>query len=181
MAADWMAVPYLHARYGKGPPKPVGAAPSVDRSLRRLSLRRRPVGADRGAERTGVGAAVRRRVQRSGTSGTARVFLQQPARRAPRCAGKRRWEKRTSGLSSTELADRLSAARIAFGLVNGPEDLADHPAFRTDPATTAEGADYAMPAHPIHWLGEADETAVPPPALGAHTEAVTREFLGDAE
>ena len=89
--------------------------------------------------------------------------------------------KRTSAMTSAELADRLTAQRIAFGLINGPEDLADHPAFRSEPATTAQGAAYEMPAHPIRWLGEPANTEPAPPALGADTETVTREFLGNTE
>ena len=63
VAADWMAVPYLHARYGKGPPKPVGlrhpsiapygAFPCSDGKSVLIAVQKR----------TGVGEAVRCRLQ----------------------------------------------------------------------------------------------------------------------
>lgn len=180
VAADWMAVPYLHARYGKGPPKPVG--------LRHPSIA--PYGAFPCSDGKSVLIAVQN--EREWVRLCAAVFNDPELAELPeftsnnsrvehRDALEAALGKRTSAMTSAELADRLTAQRIAFGLINGPEDLADHPAFRSEPATTAQGASYEMPAHPIRWLGESTDTEPAPPALGADTETVTREFLGNTE
>ena len=180
VAADWMAVPYLHARYGKGPPKPVG--------LRHPSIA--PYGAFPCSDGKSVLIAVQN--EREWVRLCAAVFNDPELAELPeftsnnsrvehRDALEAALGKRTSAMTSAELADRLTAQRIAFGLINGPEDLADHPAFRSEPATTAQGASYEMPAHPIRWLGEPADTEPAPPALGADTETVTREFLGNTE
>lgn len=180
VAADWMAVPYLHARYGKGPPKPVG--------LRHPSIA--PYGAFPCSDDKSVLIAVQN--EREWVRLCAAVFNDPELAELPeftsnnsrvehRDALEAALGKRTSAMTSAELADRLTAQRIAFGLINGPEDLADHPAFRSEPATTAQGASYEMPAHPIRWLGEPADTEPAPPALGADTETVMREFLGNTE
>ncbi len=180
VAADWMAVPYLHARYGKGPPRPVG--------LRHPSIA--PYGAFPCSDGKSVLIAVQN--EREWVRLCAAVFDDPELAELPeftsnnsrvehRDALEAALGKRTSAMTSAELADRLTAQRIAFGLINGPEDLADHPAFRSESATTAQGASYEMPAHPIRWLGESADTEPAPPALGEDTEAVTREFLGNTE
>ncbi len=180
VAADWMAVPYLHARYGKGPPKPVG--------LRHPSIA--PYGAFPCSDGKSVLIAVQNEREWVRLCGAVfndpelaelPEFTSNNSRVEHRDALEAALGKRTSAMTSAELAERLTAQRIAFGLINGPEDLADHPAFRSEPATTAQGASYEMPAHPIRWLGEPADTEPAPPALGADTETVTREFLGNAE
>ena len=168
VAADWMSVPYLHARYGKGAPKPVG--------LRHPSIA--PYGAFPCADGKSFLVAVQNGREWARLCGS--VFNDPKlAELAEFSSNNRRVEhrdaleaaigKRTSVLTSGEPADRLTAVRVAFGLVNGPQDLADHTAFRSDLASTAEGASYEMPAHPIRWIGELAEAEAAPPALGADT------------
>ncbi len=178
VAADWMAVPYLHARYGKGPPKPVG--------LRHPSIA--PYGAFACADGTSVLIAVQN--EREWTRLCGEVFddpeladLPEFASNAERVAHRDALEAaigwRTAKLTAAELSERLTGARIAFGLVNGPEHLTEHPAFRTIGAMTADGMPYAMPAHPVRWSDDAGPAERPTPKLGEHTEAVRREFMGE--
>jgi formyl-CoA transferase len=70
----------------------------------------------------------------------------------------------------------LSAAEIAFGLVNDWEGLRAHPHLRTMAVRMEKGV-VEMPAAPAQWSGAVTEPGAVP-ALGEHTEAVRREFLG---
>jgi formyl-CoA transferase len=71
---------------------------------------------------------------------------------------------------------RLDAADIAFGRVNDWAGLKAHPHLRLATVASPKGP-VELPAIPARW----DATAGPlgaVPVLGAHTEAVKREFLG---
>ena len=71
---------------------------------------------------------------------------------------------------------KLDAAEIAFGRVNDWAALEKHPHLRMMTVGTEIGP-VSMPAAPARWNGAVGESA-PVPALGAHTGAVRREFLG---
>jgi itaconate CoA-transferase len=71
---------------------------------------------------------------------------------------------------------RLNAADIAFGRVNDWAGLKAHPHLRMMTVGTARGP-VDLPAYPARWDGSPD-TPHPVPALGQHTDAVRREFLG---
>ena len=178
VAADWMAVPYLHARYGDGPPKPTG--------LRHPSI------APYGVFTCSDGKSVLISIQNErewvrlcgdvfGDPNLAErpEFTSNNDRVAHREALDAAIGQHTARLTGDDLATRLAAARIAFGVVNGPEHLAGHRAFHEATAVTAAGDTYAMPAHPIRWSGEAPEPERPTPKLGEHTTAVRREFAGE--
>ncbi len=68
----------------------------------------------------------------------------------------------------------LEAAEIAFGRVNGPDDLARHPHLRRI-TIGSENGPISMPAPPVQRAGETRKYA-PIPALGEHTERVKAEF-----
>jgi crotonobetainyl-CoA:carnitine CoA-transferase CaiB-like acyl-CoA transferase len=84
----------------------------------------------------------------------------------------------TRTLSRHELIGRLQEAKIAFGVVNEPADVLEHPALRMVQVTLPNGEKARIPAPPVasRWI-ERDLGACP--ALGGQTEAVRREF-GDA-
>ncbi len=69
-----------------------------------------------------------------------------------------------------------SAADIAFARVNDVYGLSAHPQLRRITVGTEKGAVY-MPAPGAQLVGASPEFG-PVPALGEHTEAVRREFMG---
>ena len=71
---------------------------------------------------------------------------------------------------------RLAAAEIAFARVNDVDGLSAHPHLRRVEVRTEKGS-VRMPA-PGALLAGSKPAFGPVPALGAHTEAVRREFLG---
>ncbi len=72
------------------------------------------------------------------------------------------------------LSASLEAAEIAFGRVNGPDDLARHPHLRRI-TIGSENGPISMPAPPVQRAGETRSYA-PIPALGEHTERIKAEF-----
>ena len=73
---------------------------------------------------------------------------------------------------------RLDAAGIAFGRVNDWAGLKKHPHLRLMTVGSPKGP-VEMPAAPAQWNGGLDMAAPGSvPALGTHTAAVRREFLG---
>jgi crotonobetainyl-CoA:carnitine CoA-transferase CaiB-like acyl-CoA transferase len=178
VAADWMAVPYLHARYGDGAPKPVG--------LRHPSIA--PYGGFVCADGKTVLIAIQN--EREWVRLCAEVFDDPELAELPefssnnnRVAHRPALEAaithRTAALASSALTDRLSTARIAFGTVNTPDDLASHPAFQTTEAATADGQVFTLPANPVRWLDAELEHKITTPKLGEHTAAITQEFIGE--
>jgi itaconate CoA-transferase len=77
----------------------------------------------------------------------------------------------------TELERQLAAAEIAFARVNSVEEILRHPHLRRVTVASPRG-DVAMPAAAARVAGATAETYGRLPALGEHTEAVRREFLG---
>jgi len=72
------------------------------------------------------------------------------------------------------LTASLESAEIAFGRVNGPEDLARHPHLRRV-SVGSETGPIDMPAPPAQRAGET-RTYRPIPALGEHSEKIRAEF-----
>lgn len=77
--------------------------------------------------------------------------------------------------SRSECVAALGAANTAYGFINGVEGLASHKALRRVVVETERGP-VAMAAPAARFSDGARELG-PVPALGAHTEAVRREFL----
>ncbi len=72
---------------------------------------------------------------------------------------------------------KLDAADIAFGRVNDWAGLKAHPHLRLMTVGTPRGP-VQMPQSPAQWLGALDANAPGTvPKLGAHTDAVRREFV----
>jgi crotonobetainyl-CoA:carnitine CoA-transferase CaiB-like acyl-CoA transferase len=76
-------------------------------------------------------------------------------------------------LERATLTARLDAAGTAWGMVNGVNGLSAHPQLRRMTVATPTGP-VEMPAPPV--MTNAQPAPRPVPALGAHTEAVRREF-----
>lgn len=75
------------------------------------------------------------------------------------------------------LSRRLEAAEIAFARVNDIEGILRHPHLRRL-TVDSPGGPIELPSPPARWIGEAPPSFGPLPALGEHTAAVRREFLG---
>jgi formyl-CoA transferase len=73
-----------------------------------------------------------------------------------------------------QLSASLEAAEIAFGRVNGPDDLARHPHLRRI-SIGSENGPISMPAPPAQRMGEV-RSYKPIPALGQHTARIRAEF-----
>ncbi|WP_102109315.1 CaiB/BaiF CoA transferase family protein [Oceaniglobus roseus] len=78
-----------------------------------------------------------------------------------------------AAMTAAEAAERLEAARIAWGRLNDAAGLSAHPALRRMAVRLPGGAEIALPRPAGRPAPE-----VPPevPALGAHTEAIRAEF-----
>ncbi|MCB2102474.1 MAG: CoA transferase [Rhodobacterales bacterium] len=170
--ADWMAVPLLHYDYGGKAPGRVGlrhpsiapyeAFPTADGGLVLISIQNErewarlagqvlghPEWATEGPYRDGVSRAAHREDLHAAI---AAEF------------GKH---------DRDAMAKKLKAAAIAYGFVNGVEELSVHPVLRRISVETPSGT-AAMPAPPALF-----DDAPPPrpvPAVGAHTEAIRQEF-----
>ncbi len=75
------------------------------------------------------------------------------------------------------LSRRLEAAEIAFARVNDIAAILHHPHLRRL-TIDSPGGPIELPSPPARWIGEAAPSFGPLPALGEHTTAVRREFLG---
>ncbi len=102
-------------------------------------------------------------------------FADNPARVSHRSELNALIARRFSVLSKAAVVDLLSAAKVAFAQVNSVADLAGHPQLRRIAVQTPGGA-VSMPAPPVR-SGAALE-AGPAPAIGAHSQALRREFGG---
>lgn len=175
MTADWMAVPYLHALYGKGAPKPVG--------LRHPSIA--PYGAFRCADDRLILISIQnerewerlcKEVLRSEYLFQSAHYQSNNDRVANRDGLERDITAITDMMSSAEFQDRLQQASIAYGAINTPDDLPSHPAFRTQTGTTATGQELLLPAHPVKRNAKAETRESRSPRLGEHTHSVLNEF-----
>lgn len=174
--ADWMNVPYLQYAYG-------GVTPRRD-GLHHPTIA--PYGAYAGRDGKEVLFAIQNErewvrlceevLQRPEIATDPR-FDNNSARVANRPALNAVIDAVFSLHDRDALAARLTAANIANGRVNTMDDVAVHPQNRYVEAET--------PAGPVRLLapGATVDGKVPPsgpvPALGAHTEAVRREVMGD--
>jgi itaconate CoA-transferase len=174
---EWMAVPMLYTEYGM-PPKRLG--------LTHSSLA--PYGVFETADKVPILISIQN--DREWAVFTAKVLREPQLARDERFASNSaRLANRaeTDGLvarcfSAQEIAPlsrRLEEAEIAFARVNDIEGILRHPHLRRMSVATPSGA-VALPAPPARWMGEDAPSFGPLPALGEHTQAVRREFLGGA-
>ncbi|MEL7430034.1 MAG: CaiB/BaiF CoA-transferase family protein [Pseudomonadota bacterium] len=177
VATEWMAVPIIHAEYGKGAPKRVGLNhPSI---------------APYGAYETSDGAQTLISIQneREWKTLCEEVFEMAQMATDPRfSSNNKRVENRaeldrnilkaTASMTAQEFRDRLLSHSIAFGAVNRVEDVLHHAALNRRTITNSTGETLSLPAPPLRWLGTTRKSAGHIPAIGEHTNAVKHEFLG---
>jgi formyl-CoA transferase len=72
------------------------------------------------------------------------------------------------------LVEKLAAADIAFGRVNGPAELVTHPHLRRIDVGSPNGP-LSFPAPAAVWAGEQRQYG-PIPAVGEHSEKIRTEF-----
>jgi formyl-CoA transferase len=77
-------------------------------------------------------------------------------------------------LNVDALTEKLAAADIAFGRVNGPAELAQHPHLRRITVGSPNGP-LSYPAPAALWAGET-RTYGPVPAVGEHSARIRAEF-----
>jgi itaconate CoA-transferase len=174
---EWMAVPMLYTEYGM-PPKRLG--------LTHSSLA--PYGVFETADKVPILISIQN--DREWAAFTAKVLGEPQLARDERFASNSaRLANRaeTDGLVArcfgaqeiAPLSRRLEEAEIAFARVNDIEGILRHPHLRRMSVASPNGA-VALPAPPARWIGEDAPSFGPLPALGEHTQAVRREFLGGA-
>jgi len=176
VSAEWMSVPYIHAEFGEGAPKPAGLRhPSiapyggftcVDGRLVLISIQN-----EREWER------LCREVLVSDDLFSNKLYENNNARVANRRELEERINAITQMLTADEFQHRLQKASIAFGAINSASDLVEHPAFRTRVAKTAAGEKMKLPAHPVVRAEKSNIDAKSTPAIGQHTQALRVEFL----
>lgn len=171
---EWMTVPFLHAAYGR-PPKRVGLAhPSIAPYGVFPSRDGKPILIAIQNEREWV--ALCNDVLREVALASDPRFSSNVARVEHRTETDARVAASFSVLESAELVSRLSLADIAFAFVNEIGDLLGHGQLHTLFVDTPAGA-VELPAPAPVWVDGARHYG-PVPALGAHTDAVRREFGG---
>jgi formyl-CoA transferase len=108
--------------------------------------------------------------------GTDERFASNPKRLANRTTVDGIVQTRFAKDTAADLAALMKRHDVAFGSVNDVAALLKHPVLRRVSVETPTGP-VAIPAPPVQGETIAREFG-PVPALGAHTEAVRREFLG---
>jgi itaconate CoA-transferase len=174
---EWMTVPLLFAEYGEPPRRSGLSHPSL---------------APYGVFGTAEGAPILISIQNDREwlvfcskvlgrpeLGTDPRFATSPARLAHRAETDAQVARAFGALDVLSLSKKLEAAEIAFARVNEVADVLKHPHLRRLSVETAAGA-VMLPA-PAARAGTGNDQFGAVPALGAHTEAVRREFLGDRD
>lgn len=175
VSAEWMTVPYLHAVYGEGAPKPVGLQhPSIapygafeckDDRLVLISIQN-----EREWRRLCTDVLLNDALL------TDNRFRSNNARVSNRAQLEKAISAVTSTLTAGEFQHRLQRANIAFGVINSAADLPHHVALRTRSVSTASGKTMQVPAHPVQHGNNKTLNAARTPLIGEHTASVKQEF-----
>lgn len=175
VAADWMAVPFIHAEYGKGAPKPVG--------LRHPSIA--PYGAFECADGKLVLISIQNereweRLCKKALGCEALFENENYVSNNLRVLNREQLEidisTLTCKITSAMLQTKLQEAGIAYGALNEASDLATHKAFSSTQYMTAKGESLMLSAHPVKWSDGADKNVMRSPEIGEHTDSITKEF-----
>jgi len=175
VSADWMTVPYMHAVYGKGAPKPVGLQhPSIA-----------PYGAFRCSDDRLILISIQnerewerlcKEVLHAEALFSSADYSSNNDRVTNRDSLERDITAITMMMSSVEFQSRLQQAKIAYGAINTPDDLSSHPALRTQVSTTSQGQQLIVPAHPVKRAASDNPADLRSPQLGEHTASILQEF-----
>ncbi|MGI9350026.1 MAG: CaiB/BaiF CoA transferase family protein [Rhizobiaceae bacterium] len=176
VASEWMAVPLIHADYGKGAPKRAGLNhPSIA-----------PYGAYRTEE--GDETLISIQNEREWAILCAEV-LDKPEMAADARFGSNnsRVDNRpaldaeileaTGTMNSGKFRDRLGKAGIAYGAVNSVDELSSHLALRRTEIENSKKQALSIPATPVRWSMFPRKSAGPVPGIGEHTDNIRMEFL----
>ena len=176
VASEWMAVPLIHADYGKGAPKRAGLNhPSIA-----------PYGAYRTKE--GDETLISIQNEREWVILCAEVLGKPEIAADPRFSSNNlRVENRpaldaeileaTGKLSSDDFRKKLGSAGIAFGAVNSVDDLSSHQALRRTEIENSSNQLLTIPAPPVRWSTSPRKSPGRVPGIGEHTQKVRQEFL----
>ena len=169
--ADWMTVPLLHYDYGGEIMPRVGLNhPSIH-----------PYGAYGTADGGAILFAIQNEREFARLCADVLLDARLPedprfANNEARCIHRTEFDAIINGVFGAtgrdDLVHRLRDARIAFGEVNDVAGLSRHPALRRARVDSPTGP-VDMPAPPA-----GARAPGPVPALGAHSEAIRREFTG---
>ncbi|MBY0337504.1 MAG: CoA transferase [Acetobacteraceae bacterium] len=171
--ADWMNVPLLYFEgTGKAPSRiglahpsicPYGAFDTADGALVLISIQNEREWADLCAKFLDEPDLPRREGFRSNVERVAnRAMVDAHVAATFRT------------MSRDACAQKLRAANVAYGFVNGVDGLSTHPALRRVTLQTERGP--VPVAAPAARFDDGPRELGPVPSLGAHTEAVRREF-----
>lgn len=175
VAAEWMTVPYIHAKYGKEAP-------------RRMGLNHTTI-APYGAYQTNDGAltmiAVHNErewrvlcesVLKSPETYLRPEFSTNNLRTEHRTAMNEALQSIVGNLSKKHFRSALAENRIAYGAVNEVSDLLSHPALRIDTAVNSLGNQLTLPAVPVRRLRSDDVIPDKIPEAGEHSFSLRQEF-----
>jgi len=172
--AEWMTVPLLHELYGSGGPARVGLNhPSIA-----------PYGAYPAGPANSVLISIQneREWARFAASVLCREdlldderFQSNTQRVANRGSLDRIIREVLLALDRDVVIDRLSAAKIAYGLLNGTRELGAHPQLSLATVETPNGP-VSLPSPPAVFDGKRRELGAVP-SLGCQSEPIRREFL----
>ncbi len=174
---EWMTVPLLFGEHGE---------PRTRTGLTHFSLA--PYGVFAAGDGTPILIAIQsdrewdvlcRKVLGAPELATDPRFATNPARLANRAETDGLVAGCFARLGVEALSEQLDAAEIAFARVNEVVDVLRHPHLRRVRVASPEGP-VTLPAPPARFIGEDAAAFGAVPELGAHTEAVRREFLGRA-
>jgi len=177
VAAEWMTVPFLQHQAGKGPTRiglahptiaPYGAYATSDDQLTLISIQN---------EREWV------RLCSEVLGDAAMATDDRFASNNQRVANRPELEATVSAivakLSTTDFRTRLDDAAIAWGAVNGLDELTTHDALRRRSGVSSSGVPFELPAHPVRASHSTPQNAEPTrqaPTIGQHTQALRAEF-----
>ncbi len=172
VAAEWMSVPFIHAKYGNGAP--------VRSGLHHPSIA--PYGAYQTGDKTRTLISIQneREWQRlCGDVFTDETFANHELFRTNnlRVANRKQLDQRIndilSGMSAAEFRKKLGAAKIAYGAINTTDDLLSHRALKTTSLSNSKGEKLELPVSPVAENPNLNRRA---PRCGEHSDAIRKEF-----
>ncbi|MFK7901327.1 MAG: CaiB/BaiF CoA transferase family protein [Nitratireductor sp.] len=175
VAADWMSVPFMHAEYGEGAPKPVG--------LKHPSIA--PYGAFECKDGMQILISIQNErewkrlcvdVLNAPHFTTTLAYATNNKRVTNRDALETEIQNITKQMSSKEFESKLLDAQIAYGAINSADHLKSHAAFSQAEFKTTNDETIVVPAPPIKWTNADELNLARPPKVGEHTDKVLKEF-----
>ena len=175
VAAEWMTVPFIHAKYGDGAPArsglhhpsiaPYGAYQTGDGTLTLISIQN---------EREWVRLCSE--VFDDKDFATDELFMTNNKRVENREKLDERISQILAGMSAKEYRDKLGAAKIAYGAVNNTDNLLNHRALKTQTFANSAGELLELPLSPVAQQPSGGQTERKSPGRGEHSDAIRQEF-----